>query len=199
MLITKNRKKTFYFCCVLLFFFFFDPGRGCLFSSAPLSEVSSLVIPRKRTGPFYDNLPPPARSGAPEDFGQSQILLEIQQILLENIAYYDHSPVNFAKKNPKNYGNLRTRFSDLTKQQQHNTRYVTKNPNFSRIFRHYSTKEAMQMEIQAGASGTPTLFFRPDNRSTPKMQSNRQHQSRDFHQNQISTVHSSDCQKRLLL
>ena len=55
--------------------------------------------------------------------------------------------------------NLRTRFLDLTKQQQHNTRYVTKNPYFSSIFRHYTTKEAMQMTIQAGASCTPPLFF----------------------------------------
>ena len=33
-----------FFFCLFLFVFFFDPGRGCLFFSAPLS---SLVIPRK--------------------------------------------------------------------------------------------------------------------------------------------------------
>ena len=76
-------------CCVLFFCLILGGG-----ASSPLPPFHSSSPPEKeqRRGPFYDDLPPrpPARSGAPEKFGQSQILLE-------NIAYYDHSPVNFAR------------------------------------------------------------------------------------------------------
>ena len=93
MLITKKKPKENIFFVVfsffLLLFFSLIQGGG---ASSPLPPFHRSSFPEKKEhrGPLYDKLPPPARPSAAENFGQSQILLE-------NIAYYDHSPVNFAK------------------------------------------------------------------------------------------------------
>ena len=163
MLITKrNQKKTFLLLCFIvlffLFVFFFDPGRGCLFSSAPLS---SLVIPRKKQhrGPFYDNLPPPARLGAPENFGQSQILLE-------NIAYYDHSPVNFAKSSffTKKIAEIYER-GFRTSPNNSSTIHATspKTPIFPAFFATTAPRRPCKWKSKQAPQAHQFYFFRPDN------------------------------------
>ena len=161
--------------------------------------LSSLVIPRtkkRHRGPFYDNLLPPARSGAPENFGQSQILLE-------NISFYDHSPVNFAKSpffHIYIYINKSRKFtSAVFAPHQQTAAQNTLRHQKPLFFPHFSATTAPRRPCSWKSKQKPqthqVYFFRPDNGSTLKMQSNQQHQSRIFHQNHISTVHSSDCQK----
>ena len=200
MLITKKKPKDNIFCCVLLFCFFlfvflfvfsFDPGRGCLFSSAPLS---SLVIPRKETTQRTIL----RQFTATGPFGCTRKFWTISDFTGKHSILWPQ-PRKFCKKSYK----LRKFTSAVFAPHQKTAAQNTLRHQKPLFFPHFSATTAPRRPCSWKSKQKPqthqVYFFRPDNRSTPKMQSNRQHQSRNFHQNHISTVHSSDCPKPLFL